>query len=171
MARPAQPLRLASLDPHAVAVEVCAELVARIQAAAEPLRPAKVILSDEDPTRLAQRSEIGLAVAALVRYAKWGGDAVLARALLAEVSSTLGVDPDREPLSNPLGLALIAAQGRVRLARGKAVTAREIAVLGGVDPKALRLLVRRGELEAAEREGGELLFSARAAREWLEGRG
>ena len=79
-------------------------------------------------------------------------------------------DVDLEPASD-LGIVLLAAQARIRLARNEAVPVRELACLANIDPDHVRLLARDGQMiqgQMALVAGG---IASPIAREWLAARG
>jgi hypothetical protein len=68
--------------------------------------------------------------------------------------------------SDAIGIVLLAAHARVRIAQRERVPVRELAALASVDPQHLRLLGRSGEIDI---EDGTV--RAAIARRWLSGRG
>lgn len=134
----------------------------------------------------ARDADLGALVEALTLYARQGlpvwewrdrgsvADA-LARllAVLFQPPEALGVGGlltlDRDP-GDELGVALLAALGRLQIDREEPVTARELAALAGVPTLSVRRLVAEGQLRSAD-DGDPDAVDARAARAWLHRRG
>jgi hypothetical protein len=173
---------LRDLDPIAVAGEV-AQLVAEHVAR---------LLFHVDPTAAwhcpsGAGSSLGFSTALLVEWAKRGTngeqwtaghamDAIqsVCEALYSRAGEpgTFGggaIDLDDADPDDAIGVVLLAAHARVRLAHGGDVPAAELAVLASMSPVNLRLLVRSGELQAVE--GKPVRVSAEVARRWLAARG
>jgi hypothetical protein len=130
-------------------------------------------------------SNLAMTLMDLVRFAQvgdlgdWDHDVALdaiqevCSALYARAGEpgTFGVGALEDALDSAdldaIGLVLVGAYARYQLGqRGASVSARELAVLAGVDPNHVRLLARKGELKLEE---GKV---ARAeARRWLGARG
>lgn len=68
--------------------------------------------------------------------------------------------------TTPVGIVLLAAHARVRIATRQRVPVRELAALAGVDAHHVRLLGRKGELEV-----DDATVRAAECRRWLSGRG
>lgn len=193
MARPTTvTLRLADLDPRAVAGEVVSQVrnhIAHLSLCLSPgiewresggdggdgslasARPAETNLgwTVEQLTRFAQVGELG----------DWREPATAADAILDVLSAlyTSAGDPnigggdldvaDADP-DSAIGLVLVASHARVRLARrgGAGLSARELGALAGLSATQVRLLARQGELTL---EDG--VCPRAEARRWLSGRG
>lgn len=188
MARTPDPstLRLAAIDPDALGRDLAAAVAHYTSRLAVPLSPGYEIHVGEchgDTT-------VGLTAADLARYARDGAPldstvedyAVELVALLASPLDDPGAIPATltrwlsgdvdvrdfraDSIADRLALVITAALGRERIETGRAVTAAQLAVLGGVDPKSTRRLIQAGEIKA--RDGR---VKATEARRWLSGRG
>lgn len=180
MAPPTQTLRLAQIDPEALAREIA-------QQSLDHLHSSLLGLLGMDWTLRAPgggRGDLVLtpiyqAVRALARYAVHGDelDAPVHEYLISLVplwmavigqTDAEGID-DADP-STELGLIILAARARDELARKRPVSALQLATLAGVDAAHVRLLVRQGELRAVPDES-PIQISARDAKRWLSSRG
>ena len=89
-----------------------------------------------------------------------------------EIPGPEGAEP-----STPWGLVLRACLVRDKLADDDDVTPAELAVLASVNPDAIRKLIRAGEItERSKRDSSTsgsptAMIPARAAKQWLSGRG
>jgi len=166
---------LARVDPD-TAVRAGAPTAVALKAVDD----AKALADDDD---LATLSTLGAEVQALVTYAQRGlpvwdwtdhgcaADACLS--VMAALYSSAGGDDiggdldeaDVEP-RDAIGVVLVAARARIRLAQRTPLDARELAALSGLTAQAVRHLMRAGELPAVERT-----VAAKDARRWLSGRG
>lgn len=189
MPRPTDAPRLHALDPDAVAREVDD----RLEAFFGRLAPALTLGFDLRAGRLAGgQSGLAATAHALTVYAQRGlpvwdwethGEAedachgivthLWGRPADAGRGETSDVGPLDEALSSdlddPLALVLVAAWARVSLARGEGLTARQLAALGGMAPRAVLNLAAAGELRL---EGARPAAAPpREARRWLEARG
>lgn len=80
----------------------------------------------------------------------------------------LGEAAEREPASD-VELVLVAALARTQLAGGSSISTRQLAVLAGLTPEAVRKLRERGELP--EGDGSHRGYQARTVRRFLASRG
>lgn len=164
--RPTSRLRLRDLDPEALAREVTDAVLAHVLRLVDLTEPGRgsVPRLDRDLSR---------SVRCLAAYARDGTplDAPVGEYLVSMIplyTSPMGeseiadlsseVDPE-----TPLGLVLVAAIARDRIATGveMVIHARELAVLAGLDVEHVRRLCRSGEIEQ----------DAAGARRWLAARG
>lgn len=187
-----QTLRLAELDPRAVADEVVSMVRAHMGRLAITLMPGvkwtEIGGLGDDVAELCARpaeTNLSLIVVRLTRFAQTGelGDwlgAWMAGYAISDVFAALytsaggpklgcgvldvaGADPDVA-----IGIVLVAAKARVSLARRRVdgISARELGVLAGLSATQVRLLARRGELTL---EDG--VCPRGEAKLWLSGRG
>ena len=183
MVRPTSTPRLRDLDPQAVAGEVVRLVREHLGRLAFRLTPG---VEWKESGNEPESSNLGWTVVQLVQFAQTGEvgdweDESLAADALQDVCSalyscagepmTFGVGAMEEAVSgaelDAIGLVLVGAFARYKLPRRSLrVTARELAVLAGVDPDHVRLLARKGELELKEGTIG-----CAEARRWLGGRG
>jgi len=196
MARPSSALKLAALEPLAVARDVCRAIVDHMHALGfhlgpsvevrlhAPYAPADVP-EGADPTveGLARGSNLGLTVQALVTYAQrglpvwdWEDDGAVMEAFLTVLpalyscagrpwSDAGAIDDEADP-EEPIGLVLLGAHARARIAADDPVTARDLGVLAGIDTRHVRHLAEAGEIK--RRSDGK--YSAATARRWLAAR-
>lgn len=140
MPRPSKTPRLSTIDPSAVATQAARATAARDQL---PL--------PEDPmvTDLARR------VASLARYAQGGDAEAETKDALESVGATLYGGPwarVTEP-SSALGVVVLAARARWKLAQAAPVQVAELAALAGLDPSHVRRLLRDGRVRRSRRGG------------------
>lgn len=174
LGRRAQALSLARVD-----LETAVRAGAPTAEALAAIDAAKALPEDD----VATTSTLGAEVQALVTYAQRGlpvwdwtdhgcaADACLS--VMAALYSSAGGDDiggdldeaDVEP-RDAMGVVLVAARARIRLAQRTPLDARELAALSGLTAQAARHLMRAGELPAVERT-----VAAKDARRWLSGRG
>jgi hypothetical protein len=185
MAPPTDKPRLRDLDPEVVATEACDLLVRQLGRVAFALAPAidQGALAGLDGPALARSTDIGIMVQQLTVYARDGamgdwpdnGCAVDAVQSVCEVLysqagvvGTFGVGElaDEADPETVLGLVVVAAMARAGLARGEALTARELAALASCSADHVRLVARQGGL----RRGKNRQYSAPVCRTWLAGR-
>lgn len=190
MPRPTTKPRISALDPTAMRRDIEERIDRYLGRLAAPLSPGITFERHGD-------SGVALTVEALAEYAQRGlpvsdwethGEA---RDAIQEVLETLysspvqasassgGVGPLGEDeagaqlgeadLDDPLSLVLVAAWARVQLADGEGLTARQLGALAGLDPKAVQLLAREGELTLVGIRPAQA--SAEEARRWLGSRG
>jgi hypothetical protein len=110
------------------------------------------------------------AVVRLVQYAQNGAelDAPVqeyAITLMDFAGEALDDATDPSP-ATALGAVLAAALGREAIGNGQTVTTTQLALLAGVTPQYVRRMVSAGEVAAS----GSTV-AAKAARQWLSGRG
>lgn len=75
--------------------------------------------------------------------------------------------PNVDP-TTAIGIVLVAARARLRIARGEAITARELAHLAGCADNHVRLLIRRGAVRV---QGRSRHIGAAEAARFLAARG
>lgn len=73
--------------------------------------------------------------------------------------------------SDAIGVVMLAAHGRFRVAVGGTVTARELGALADLSVRMIQQLVGTGELRALAGGARPFRFSAKTADRWLSGRG
>ena len=179
-------LRLAQIDPDALAADITATMARYLGRLTIPLSPGLTVHVD------GPHGDAGVAMTAadLARYARGEGaldDAVescaleLVPLLASPLAPTQGDLPpvltrwlsgsvevgglDHDSVEDRLALVIVAALGRERIDAGQPVTVAQLAVLGGMDPDSLRALGRRGEITVA---AGEV--APGEARRWLASR-
>jgi hypothetical protein len=186
MARPTSAPRISTLSPAVVAAEVDRRLL-------EHLGQLAFVGGFGITVRVDVRGSSDLAVTAqaLCEYAQkglpvwdWETDEEAADACQSLVSrfwsppaeagsGTFGLGPlgdgyEEADMSDPIELVLVAAWARVELSRDEPVTARQLAALAGLDPQAVRLLAREGEIKL---HGKPAVAAPSEARRWLAARG
>lgn len=179
--------KLAQLDPLAVAREVCEAVVGHLGRLAFSLSPAWDCPPLPAAERLAEASDLGLTVQALVQYAQRGlpvwdwpdhgcaSDACLP--VLSALYSQAGapdlgggaLDDEELDLDSDVGLVLVAARARIRLDQRGELTPRDLEALSGLSRRSVQRLCDAGEI-AATRERGDYTVPADEARRWLSSR-
>jgi hypothetical protein len=178
-------VKLAELDPRDVGARAARALVDHVGRAASQLGPSYTVRVDGgDPAS----SDVALTMRALTEYAQrglpvwdWTDTDMVADALISALSALYGspcgdltgtaADPsdvDLDP-SEPLTLAIAAADARLRIDTGFPVTARDVGALAGISGQGVRRYLRSGELEASN-DRPQRIAAADAAR-WLAARG
>lgn len=175
MARPSSTPRLRDIDPVAFGEEVvrlvtdhAVSLLMQIDPSATWSIPHGILLQSE-ARMLAMYAHRGL----IGDWTNHGNAAdayvSLCNALFTQAGRPHEIgdvpDDDLDP-TDPIGIVLLAAKGRIRIDRRERVHVRELACLAGVDPDHVRLLGRKGEIEI---EDGEV--RAAECRRWLGARG
>lgn len=180
MAPPTTKPRLQQIDGPALAEEVVRSLVDRIQSTALQLGPGiEVRITGLEEIRAGTLYHEVLDLVAWVQRGAGERDEVhdtcLSVATACWPPPFEGADPtpaevysEADPETR-MGLLIVAAFARERIARGFGVTPRDVAALAGVDQAHVRLLIRQGELEAEKGDDG-ITIAAETARRWLAGR-
>lgn len=186
MARPTKTPRIATLSPAVVAAEVDKRLL-------DHLNNLSFIGGFGITVRVDVRgpSDLACTAQALCEYAQrglpvwdWETHEEAADACQSLVSrfwsppaeagsGTFGLGPlgdgyEEADMSDPIELVLVAAWARVELSRDEPVTARQLAALAGLDPQAVRLMAREGEIKL---HGKPAVAAPSEARRWLAARG
>lgn len=183
---------LASIDPVAVAEEVC-----RVVAASAALAWRSVSGESLDHRRASLSSQVGVDALAIARYAYSGapvaafdGDLRALEQALVRLVSLLHIPPASQhqvedldavtealgggtsrlaiPLDNQVNLALAGAWMRLRLERNEPITSTQLALAGGVSEDRVRAAIRSGQLPSTMKRPA--VISASAARAWLSAR-
>ena len=168
--------KIADIDPETLAREVLADALHRVNRPLFAIAPAssyrltngagKTLDVEAHPTS----STGGEAIVRLVQYAKVGAelDATVqeyAITLMDFAGDALDDAADPSP-ATAIGAVLAACLGRQAIATGSPVTTTQLALLAGVTPQYVRRMVSAGEVAAS----GSTV-AAKAARQWLSGRG
>ena len=189
MAPPTQFPRLDQLDPLVVAGEACELVLDHVARYAVPLSPGVTLDLRGDMTaeRAAASTGIGLTVQDLTRYAQRGElgdwpDASCAEDALIEVCSALygcagepgtfglGELEGETDIETPIGVVLVAAHGRWRVAMRQAVTVKAVAALASLSVNAIDALIKDGEIRLAS-EKRPRTIAPKEARRFLGARG
>lgn len=179
-------MRLADVDPRAVAAAAVRTVLDHLHRQAMRLDPTWILAVPEHAGALGLRPT----VEALALYAQrglpvwdWTDHGMAADGLLDVVAALyataaddlrgvetpLDVADDLDPGDDALALVVVAAGARVRLDRHEPLSARELAVLGGITAHGVRDLMRRGELPATAERPARV--HPMDARRWLAARG
>lgn len=177
-------MKLADIDPQAVANTIVRTVVEHLFSTAMRLDPTLILPIRDDAGVFGLRSTAH----ALALYAQrgipvwdWTDHGMAADGLLEVVAALYSraadgdlertaidviddVDPD-----DAVGLVLVAAAARVRLDREEGLTARELGALSGMTAFGVRHLTRSGELPTDGERPARV--PAEAARRWLASRG
>ena len=168
--------KIADIDPVALAREVLADALHRVNSTLFAIAPMSVYRLTNGIGRTLNVEEApssstgGEAIVRLVRYAQTGAEL---DAPVQEYAITLmdfagdALDDATAPSpATALGAGLAAALGREAIGEGIAVTTTQLALLAGVTPQYVRRMVSTGEVRA---DGSSV--AAKDARQWLSGRG
>lgn len=189
MPRPTDRPRLATLSPAAIGRDAAQRVLRRLtRLVTQDALSGVTVTVGPTTDEAADTSGIARTVADLVRFAQtgttadWGhwssagdaihaaGEALLARPLDLESTGPadlLAAIAGEEALDDPLLLGLVAARARWSVLRGEPVSARDLAALASVTPRAIRDLRDREEIRGWR---GDRLPAGRAAA-WLATRG
>lgn len=164
---------LAEIDGHALATETCQKVAAHLG------RLTDFLTGDAVPLALSPPHHRGLhcAIVRLTTYAQGQIAQDVAPALLrtcgAIFESALapcglsGLE-ERADIDTPIGLVLLAAIGRMRLAGGFVVGVKMLAALAGVTPRAVRMTRKIRPFDPRMKPW---IYRAKDARRWLTERG
>jgi hypothetical protein len=143
-------VRLADLDPRLAAAAVLDVMIRRVARDLRRMGLALAELEEEARGRVLAESETYRTAYACAAWAKTGDGmtATLTPAvmgsLIKQVQADLAGDEaaprEADPATLP-GLVVVAAQARLALLEGRAVTAVELATLAGVDERSIRAAV------------------------------
>ena len=178
-----EPLRLADLDPHRIAVDIVTLVHERVLRDTSRLGLVIRMAEEGQDERVARaavigRSEVSRAAMALAEWATSGrGQAAEMPAFLRQVRADLeGIDVTRASTRGPVdlstlpGVALVAAGARLALIEGRTVSAVELATLASLDEHSVRAAVKAGTLRPVA-PGRPMRFAADLARAYLYTRG
>lgn len=168
--------KISDIDPETLARHVLADALHRVNRTLFAIAPlssyrltdggSKTLDVEAHPTS----STGGEAIVRLVQYAQTGAelDAPVqeyAITLMDFAGEALDDAADPSP-ATAIGAVLSAALGREAIGYGQTVTTTQLALLAGVTPQYVRRMVSAGEVAAS----GSTV-AAKAARQWLSGRG
>jgi hypothetical protein len=158
--------RLAAIDPADVAAEVVDAVLVHVARLAMPLSPTCRVDVRSATAEERANSGLGLSVQDLARYAQtgdpgdWGGDdgalgvmQEIAEAYFTSASQQWRVDALTDEAGAPtdaIGVVMVAAETRRRLAAGSPIPRRWLEVLLGVGERYVRKLVEAGTLECGK---------------------
>ena len=189
-------MKLADLDPDAVAaaaVRAAIDHLHRVALGLEPAVELRLVAGDgsttvPDDEVLARGTDLGLTTRALTVYAQrglpvwdWTHSGMAADGLLSVLSALYGraADPDLSHTaidvvddvdpSDEVGLVLVAAAARIRIGQSAPVTARELGALAGMGAAGVRVYTRSGELPTTNERPARV--PADDAARWLAARG
>lgn len=173
--------RLSRIDGPSLAEEVVRAVVTRIQSTALQLGPGiEVRISGLEEVRAGTLYHEILDLVAWAQRGEGQPDEVHDLCLSAATACWPAPieGPDLTPAelyseADPetrIGLLIVAAFARERIARGFGVTPRDLATLAGIDQSQVRRLIREGELAVKQESERKQEIPAAAARRWLAGR-
>lgn len=168
--------KIADIDPETLARDVLSDALHRVNRTLFAIAPVSTYRLTNgngktlDVTTHPTSSTGGEAIVRLVQYAQNGAelDAPVqeyAITLMDFAGEALDDATDPSP-ATALGAVLAACLGRQAIATGSPVTTTQLALLAGVTPQYVRRMVSAGEVAAS----GSTV-AAKAARQWLSGRG
>jgi hypothetical protein len=183
------PIRLAELDPTAVAREALSTILDHLADYVVPLMPSGEVRIIGTAEQLAAESTIGPEVSALTLYAQrglpvwdWETTGEVSDALNGALAALYGSPMGRDSLGpiiaggeahdvvgdpdSAVDVVILGAWGRWRLDDGEPVHARDLAVLGGITHARMKSLGSAGEITITKG-----MVEAKEARRWLGARG
>lgn len=174
VAPPSEQPRLSELTPTDVAIDVCDAVWAMCHQLTLSLGLTPP--TAPDPSNHV-KSKLGTAVVRLVQFAKGEQpevdtslndsrlvlESLYGCAALAQDDDTL---PTAVDLSTAIGVTLIAARARLRLASSSYVSTRELAAMASLSIRQIQVLINQGKLKATQQG-----VAPREAKRWLASRG